>query len=130
MSGGTKNGPMLCPPSIGVLDNPYQNQAAAAILAMHHSSPSNSAHIPPYNYLSPQGQLSLSSVPHSEGHASTFSLQERPSMNSQLYNPSMNPAHSLSRMPTPQDYVNAAAKRLNDQISANRKLSDDTLGGK
>jgi len=96
---------------------------------MHQSTSSEPNHIPHYNYLHAQGQLNPSAAPLSAGHATGLPTQGRSSMGSTFYNPSVSPTHSLSRMPTPQDYVNAAAKRLNDQICASRNLTDDPLKG-
>ena len=129
-TGGTKNGSMMGASSIGVLDNPYQNPAAAAaLLAMHQSSSAQQNHIPHYNYLHSQGQLNHSAVPLSAGQATGLPPQGRSAMGPTFYNHSLSPTHSLTRMPTPQDYVTAAAKRLNDQICASRNLTDDHLKG-
>ena len=94
------------------MDNPYQNPAAAAaILAMHQSPPPHGSHHPQhYNYLQAQEQINSSAIPH-------------PSNQYGALHP------SLSHLPTAQDYVTAAARRLNEQIYASRNVTDDQRKG-
>ena len=95
------------------MDNPYQNPAAAAaILAMHQAPPSHGSHNPQqYNYLQAQEQLHPSSITHASNQYGA-----------------LHP--SLPHLPIAQDYVTAAARRLNEQIYASRNAVDDSIKGK
>ena len=119
------------PSSRGLLESPYQNPAAAAaLLAMHQSSSSSSNPIPHYNYLQSPGQIEPTGVSRVANYSNTIPMQGSSSMGSPFYNPNINHTHSFpDRMPTPQDLVNAAAKRLNDQITASRNIKEDSLKG-
>ena len=130
--GGTKNNLVMGHPSSrGLLESPYQNPAAAAaLLAMHQSSSSSSNPIPHYNYLQSPGQIEPTGVSRVANYSNTIPMQGSSSMGSPFYNPNINHTHSFpDRMPTPQDLVNAAAKRLNDQITASRNIKEDSLKG-
>ena len=108
-----KSVPQLNPSSIASMDNPYQNPAAAAaILAMHQAPASNGSHNPQrYNYLHAQEQLHPSSITHASNQYGA-----------------LHP--SLPHLPTAQDYVTAAARRLNEHIYASRNAVDDSMKGK
>ena len=95
------------------MENPYQNPAAAAaILAMHQAPPSHGSHNPQqYNYLQAQEQLHPSSITHASNQYGA-----------------LHP--SLPHLPIAQDYVTAAARRLNEQIYASRNAVDDSIKGK
>ena len=95
------------------MDNPYHSPAAAAaILAIHQAPASHAGHHPQhYNYLQAPEQLHSSAI-------------AQPSNQYGVLHP------SLPHLPTAQDYVTAAAKRLNEQICASRNNSGDNIEGK
>ena len=111
-----------------MLEQPYQNPAAAAaIFAMHQSPSAHSAQFPHYNYMQPQSRFNPPAIPHPSDHVRPLQPPGTPSVSSPFYNPNISPTHSLSRLPNPQEFVAAAAKRLNEQIYASKPLSDDPL---
>lgn len=108
-----KSVPQLNPSSIPSMENPYQNPAAAAaILAMRQTPSSHGSHNPQqYNFLQAQEQLHPSSITHASNQYGA-----------------LHP--SLPHLPIAQDYVTAAARRLNEQIYASRNAVDDSMKGK
>ena len=108
-----KTSSILDPSHAGTLDNPYQNPAAAAaILAMHQSPPPHGVHHSQhYNYLQAQEQIHSSSLAHASNQYGAIHP-------------------SLPHMPTAQDYVTAAARRLNEQIHASRNLTEEKANRK